>query len=65
LASSLPSRKTLVGTRVSGPRRESTVAVVNSFMFEASERWWPGALAQTTLPDSASTIRSPLAAPPP
>ena len=39
--SSRPSLSTLVGIRLSGPNRESAVAVVNSFMFEASDRGLP------------------------
>ena len=50
---------------VSGPSLESAVAVVNSFMFEASGRERPGAAAQSDLPVSASTTSSPLAEPPP
>ena len=45
----MPSLKTLVGIRVSGPSRESAVEVVNSFMFEASGRGVPAALPQTDL----------------
>ncbi len=50
--------------RLSGPRRESAVEVVNSFMFEASGRCVPAALAQRTSPPSFTTSR-PLAEPPP
>ena len=40
----LPSLEDLVAIRVSGPSRASAVEVVNSFMFEASERGRPAAL---------------------
>ncbi len=50
--------------RVFGPSLESAVAVVKSFMFEASGRGVPGALPQTTSLLSASTTISPLADPP-
>ena len=63
--STRPSPKTLVGMRASGPRRDSAVAVVNSFMLDANGRCRPGALAQTTSLLSDSTTSSPLAAPPP
>ena len=38
MASTGPSRKTLVGIRYSGPSLERAAAVVKSFMFEASGR---------------------------
>ncbi len=61
----VPSVSSVVAMRCSGPKRESAVAVVNSFVFEASGRCRFAARAQTALPLSASTTNSPLAAPPP
>ena len=45
----------------SGPKRESAVAVVKIFMFEASGRWRRAARAQSALPVLASTTKRPLA----
>ena len=46
-----PSARTLVAIVASGPKRESAVEVVNSFMFEASGRGRPAARAQRALPE--------------
>ena len=55
--------QTAVSSRSSGPKLPSAVAVVNSFVFEASCRLRPEPIANRTLPLSASITQAPLRPP--
>ena len=57
--------QTVVSRRSSGPKLPSAVAVVNSFVFEASTSLRPAPLANSTLPLAASMTQAPLRPPAP